>query len=127
MGFFGGSAQASNNNAANISYSPVLVWGDGNNTTKRENFAPSTTSKPTLDDSTSASVGAALAPGSSATGGTVARSQTPYSQNETVATPVNFGTNDKPINNSNYMGYIMAAVGGAALIYMSKQPKKKAK
>lgn len=121
MGFFGGSAQATNHNQANILFNPQINVGDGSTTSTPE-FNPVSTTSPKLDDSTTASVGAALAPGSTASGGPIQKSSDePYyldQKNEKTYMPT---SNKKGLD--KYLPYALLG-GGGLLLYNTLVTKK---
>ena len=82
MGLFGGSAQASINNQANIDFSPFFQFGDGNTSAIDKQFNPTATQTPKLDDSTALS--AAITGQGSAESGDLARSESSPYANETA-------------------------------------------
>lgn len=121
MGLLGGSAQGTITNSANISYSPVLIWGEDNKSDREDYFAPTQDVSPKLDESMGVSAGVAIGAGSSAQGGTVAREESPTISDKDNLNPTFGQQAPKDKNNVLIGGAII--IGGAILYKTFKKAK----
>lgn len=121
MGLFGGSAQATNSNQANILFNPQVNVGDGS-TKSSSDFDPISTTSPKLDDSLGVSASVAMAPGSSASSG-LQRSQREDGSPITNTQPYY----QQPQNKSDfdkYMPYVAVGAGAYMILKSIKKNKK---
>lgn len=133
MGLFGGSSQSTSSSSNVLDFNPVFNIGDSNSASQEKSLDTAQTISPQqkdeaslswdfLNPKVSASAGVAMAPGSSAMGGTSSLSDESGQAQQPMQTAT--ASNANTLSSINPI-YLIGGIGLIGLILVMKKTKKK--